>query len=134
MAVVESLDEFSPEQIRFWLSGRCSRGCRWAMLESAVEGGAGQPGGGHGGGRRLNYADYKADLERAADHLPLYWQATRTIFSKQHRYSVWLARWTMAGSPQDGPDQESLELPAAVEYAIWRMARYLGWESEEQAA
>lgn len=119
--------EYSPDTIASWLSGRCPN-CRWSFLESSVEGGAGCPGGGHGNGSRQILVDFKTDLERAADHLPIYWQATKRIFSKQHRYSVWLARWTMAGSPTDGPDQEPIELNAAFELAVWKMARTLGWE------
>lgn len=104
------------------------------MLESAVEGGTGCSGMGSGRGNRLSLALLKADLERAADQLPLYWQATRLIFSKQHRYSVWLARWNMASNPTTGPDQEPLELSAAVELAIYRMARSLGYEDLTNAA
>lgn len=126
--------DYSPDQIRFWLAGRCSRGCRWAMLESAVEGGTGCSGMGSGRGERMGLAHLKADLERAADQLPLHWQATRRIYAKQHRYSVWFARWTMADSPTEGPDQEPLELPAAIDLAIWRMAQSLGWSEQEQAA
>lgn len=125
--------DYSPTAIAFWLAGRCSRGCRWAMLESAVEGGTGCSGMGSGRGERMGLAHLKADLERAADRLPLYWQATRRIFSRQHRYSVWHDRWLLAGSPETGPDQEPLELPAAVELAIWRMAQSLGW-AQDQAA
>lgn len=128
-------DEYSPDAISYWLSGRCSRGCRWSMLESAVEGGTGASGMGSGRGERLGLAHLKADLEHAADQLPLYWQATRVIFSKQHRYSVWLNRWHMADNPTTGPDQEPLELPAAVDLAIWKMAKTLGWSAvADQAA
>jgi hypothetical protein len=98
------------------------------MLESAVEGGTGCSGMGSGRGNRLSLALLKADLERAADQLPIYWHATRVIFSKQHRYSTWLTRWHMAGDPTTGPDQEPLELPAAVDLAIWRMSVTLGWQ------
>ncbi len=126
--MADELDEYSPDALAFWHSGRCSRGCRWAMLESAVEGGTGASGMGSGRGNRLSLALMKADLERAADQLPVYWRATRLIFSKQHRYSVWLARWKMAGNPESGEDQEPLELPAAVELALWRMSLSLGWQ------
>lgn len=126
--------EYSPEAISFWLSGRCAHGCHWAMLESAVEGGTGATGHGAGRGDRFGLAHLKADLESAADTLPVYWQATRLIFSKQHRYSVWLARWHMAGDSTTGPDQEALELPRAVEDAVYRMAQALGWQNGDARA
>lgn len=123
-------DDFSPEQIAFWLRGSSCRAgrCNWAMLESAAEGGSGSSGMGSGRGERMGLVHLKADMERAADQLPLYWQVTRLIFSRQHRYSVWLARWNMAGSPTSGAEHEHPELNAALDLAIWRMAVSLGWQ------
>lgn len=83
---------------------------------------------GSGRGERFGMAHLKADLERAADQLPIAWRSTRLIFSRQHRYSVWLARWAMAGSPATSDEHESELLPTAVEDAVWRMARSLGWD------
>lgn len=124
--------DYSPERIVYWLTARdCARGrCNWAMLESAVEGGTGATGMGAGRGERFGLAHLKADMERAADDLPIFWTVTRVIFSRQHRYSVWLARWSMAGKPTlDDPPS----LPAALELACWRMAESLGWQSSAAA-
>src|SRR5438477_6528853 len=128
-------EDYSPDHIRYWLSGgRCARGqCNWAMLESAVEGGTGSAGLGSGRGERFGLTNLKADMETAADRLPLHWQATRLVFSRQHRYSVWLARWQAAGKPTDNTDQEPADLPAAFELAIWRMARTLGCDDQAAA-
>jgi hypothetical protein len=121
--------EYSPDQISYWLAGgRCTEGrCNWTMLESAVEGGTGASGMGSGRGERMGLANLKADLERAADALPLYWQVTRTIFSRQHRYSVWHDRWTEAGSPETGPEYEQELTAVAFDDAIYRMSWSLGW-------
>jgi len=126
------LEDYAPEQIAFWhAGGHCVQGrCNWAMLESAVQGGSGASGHGSGRGERFGLVHLKADLEHAADQLPMSWTATRVIFSRQHRYSVWLARWRMLSNPAlDEPPN----LPAALETAFARMARSLGWQ-EDQAA
>lgn len=107
-------DAYSPEAIRFWLSGRCSRGCRWAMLESAIEGGTGCAGMGSGHGDRFGLAHIKADLERSADNLPIYWQATRIIFVKQHREAVDALRYGLMAEVTP-PSQEQRQ-----EYAFAR--------------
>lgn len=121
-------DAYSPEAIRFWLSGRCSRGCRWAMLESAVEGGTGCTGMGSGHGDRFGLAHIKADLERSADSLPIYWQATRIIFAKQHREAAY-SRRRQACSPDVSQREYESPIPSqAIETAIWRMSCFLGWQ------
>jgi hypothetical protein len=120
-------DEYSPEAIRFWLTGRCPR-CRWAMLESAVEGGTGASGMGSGRGKRLSLVLIKADLERAADSLPLYWQSTEFIFRRQHRAeSLYKARRTTMAIPEHLRDAEHPVPSVALDNAIWAMSRFLGW-------
>lgn len=126
--MIDDLTAYSPEAIRFWLSGRCSRGCRWAMLESAVEGGTGGSGNGAGRGNRLSLALMKADLERAADSLPIYWQSTGLIFSKQHRYALYQARRQSFSVPLDQREHESPIPSKALDDAIWRMSVSLGWQ------
>lgn len=129
MSTEPEQSDYSPERIRYWLSGRCSRGCRWAMLESAVEGGTGASGFGSGRGDRFGLANLKADLEHAADQLPAHWQSTALIYDKQHRPRRALAqRRQMASTTPD--DQREYEHPVpsvALENALWRMARCLGW-------
>lgn len=120
-------DEYSPAQIRYWLAGRCPQ-CRWSMLESAVEGGVSSGASGAGRGERFGLAHLKADLEHAADQLPLHWQSTAFVFSRQHRFSA-LTQRRQRTPPVVGDWRES-EHPVpsqALDDAIWRMARSLGW-------
>jgi hypothetical protein len=99
------------------------------MLESAVEGGSGASGLGSGKGDRLGLVLLKADLERAADSLPLYWQSTEFVFIRQHRAPALYAR--RHATPEMPVEQRIAEHPVpsvALEGAIWRMAAFLGWK------
>jgi hypothetical protein len=101
-------DDYSPDQIRYWLA-------HWRELQVAAEGGTGSLNGGGGGQRkRLDVACLLADLERAADQLPLQWSATLEVFRSQGRQRVWAQR-------RLGLEDTSLEV------AIQAMARSLGW-------
>jgi hypothetical protein len=136
---LEDADAYAPEVIRYWLGGgRCERGqCHWAMLESATQGGTGAFGLGAGGGDRMGLAIVKADLERGADALPLHWQTTALVYSRQHRASVYSRRRRVEPPVPDGQREEECPIPSeAYELVLERMARYLGWvpESERKAA
>jgi hypothetical protein len=102
--------EYSPEAIRFYLD-------HWRELRAAAEGGTGGlNGNGAGGGRdRLALACLLADLEGAADKLPLEWTGTLHVYRAQGRSQVWVER------------RQALE-SVAEETAILRMARSLGWQ------
>ena len=102
-------EDYSPEKIEYYLS-------HWSELQEAAEGGTGSLGG-RGGGRqdRLALACLIADLERAADDLPLYWSGTLQVFRLQARARVW--------------SQRRLQLEEiGLQAAIHRMARALGWK------
>lgn len=105
---VEADQDYSPEKIEYYLS-------HWAELQEAAEGGTGSLAGGGGGrGDRLALACLLADLERAADDLPLYWKGTLEIFKLQARARVW--------------SQRRLNLEdISLHTAVLRMARSLGW-------
>jgi hypothetical protein len=121
-------EDYSPEQIRFWLSGNCSRGCRWSMLESACEGGTGATGLGSGRGNRQGLSHLKADLEHAADQLPAHWQSTALIYSKQHRSQALKQRRQTAPPLKDSQLVPEHPVPSqALENSLIRMARSLGW-------
>lgn len=123
-------DWYAPEKIRFWLSGRCwlDQGCRWQMLESACEGATGSLSKGAGSGERSGLSHVKADLERAADGLPIYFQATRFVYVKQHREDVYKRRrQTERSLHPDERESESPKATEAYEQILERMARYLGW-------
>lgn len=101
------------------------------MLTSAVEGGVSSAASGSGHGERFGLAHLKADLELAADHLPLHWQSTALIFSKQHRASTLTQRrQTTSPIPDDLREPEHPVPSQALEDAIWRMARTLGWSED----
>lgn len=101
-------EEYAPDQIRYWL-------LHWRELQAAAEGGTGSLNGGGGGKvHRLDVACLLADLERAADQLPLQWNSTQDIFRSQGRIKVWAHR-------RLGTEDVSLDA------AILRMARSLGW-------
>lgn len=73
-----------------------------------------------------------ADVEHAADALPLHWVATRTIFSAQLRADVWagrLATHRMLGMPR--PQDRGIEPRDSEHRALGLLARALGWRSDE---
>lgn len=113
-------DAYSPEVIEYWLR-------HWPQLASAAEGGSGGSGVGAGRGGRFAMVCIKADLEAAADSLPLNWSTTARIFKIQRRWKQYLARCEQAG-PRGG----EIEQPLVVCY--WRMAEFLGWSAESGAA
>lgn len=125
------LDCYPPEVIRHWL-----RGSNWRQLAEMAEGtGGGQGYSGGGGKGRLTFAIVRADLERAADQLPLYWQSTEYIFHVQSRSACLRQRRLTAGPVADDQREQEHPVPsAALEQAIYRMARTLGWQSEEVRA
>ena len=101
-------DEYSPEEITYWLS-------HWPELQSAAEGGTGTLNGhGGGSGKRHNLVLVLADLEAAADKLPLDWTSTLEIFRMQNRLAVWRRRRLQMTS-------------MSVDQAVYRMAQALGW-------
>lgn len=101
--------DYSPEKIEYYLR-------HWGELQSAAEGGTGSLSGGGGGrGDRLALACLLADLERAADELPLHWTGTLEVLRLQ-------ARWKR---PRPVPAQPLEEI--SVHTAITHMARRLGW-------
>jgi hypothetical protein len=108
-------EEYCPDNIRLVLD-------RWREWESGAEGATGQVLGGGGHGRhRLDIAMYLADLERAADALPLEWASTLRVFRAQGRQQVWADRRKGCKLPI------RLDEYYTVEDCIWRMARFLGW-------
>lgn len=108
----EKADTYSPEKIHYYLT-------HWHDLQVAAEGGTGSLGGGGGGnGNRLGLADLLADLEAAADQLPLEWKATLSIFLKQGRGQQWRLR------------RLHLNHQPSVDEAVVRMARWLGWKAD----
>lgn len=87
-----------------------------------------------GGGYRSEGADnvavLLADLEYAADALPIHWRATATIFHAQQRADVWAARLAthrMLGMPR--PQDRGIEPSDGEHRALGMMARTLGWET-----
>lgn len=88
-----------------------------------------------GGGYRSEGADnvavLLADLEHAADALPIHWRATATIFHAQQRADVWAARLAthrMLGFQR--PQDHGIEPSDSGHRALGMMARTLGWRSE----
>ena len=122
----EDHESYSPEAIRFWL-------LHWSTLVSATEGGTGASGHGAGRGGRFGLVCLKADLERAADQLPLYWQATEFIFARQRR-AKWLyeRRRTTPAVPDDQRQYEPPIPSDALEQACYRMALFLGYRPEQE--
>lgn len=105
-------DTYSPEKIEYYLH-------HWHDLQVAAEGGTGSLGGSGGGnGNRLGLADLLADLEAAADQLPLEWKATLQIFLWQQRGGAWRLR------------RLHLNHDHSTDEAILRMARSLGWKDD----
>ena len=106
-------EDYSPDRIRWALS-------HWQDLQEAAEGGTGSLAGqGGGNGNRLGLADLLADLEAAADQLPLDWKPTLQVFLAQGRGSTWRMRRLRMN------DDHSLD------EVIYRMARGLGWEEQD---
>jgi|SRR5215471_20327841 len=109
-------EEYCPENIREVLE-------RWREWEAGAEGGTGPSLDGKGGkGRsRLDIAAYLADLERAADQLPLEWLATLKVYRAQGRRQAWADRRKVSRLPVKLNDYYT------VDDCLWRMARFLGW-------
>ena len=101
-------DDYTPERIRYYLE-------HWAQLREQAEGGTGSLMG-YGGGshKRLSVVTLLADLEQAADQLPLQWSSTLLVFRAQGRARIWATR------------RLNLE-ERSLDSAIVRMARSLGW-------
>jgi hypothetical protein len=121
--------DYSPESILFWLK-------HWPMLISATEGGTCSNGLGAGRGKRQNLSDLKADLELAADKLPIHWQSTEYVFYRQRRAQLLRdRRQATRALPPDQLEHESPIPSKALDDACWKMARALGWiPQQEQAA
>jgi hypothetical protein len=90
-----------------------------------------------GGGYRSEGADnitvLLADLEHAADALPIHWEATRRIFEQQQRRDVWAARLAthrMLGMPR--PQDHGIEPSDSEHRALGMMARTLGWRADDE--
>ena len=101
-------DEYSPDSIHLDL-------VHWPELQAAAEGGTGSLNGrGAGRGERLGLITRIADLEQAADQLPLYWSGTLEVFRMQRRQREWGRRRLVL---------EDVSFDAALAH----MARSLGW-------
>lgn len=107
MADNAALEDYSPEKIEQYLR-------HWQELLAGAEGGTGSNGQGAGRGDRLALVTLVADLEQAADALPLNWSATLQVFRFQMRARIWATRRLTL---EDVP----------VDRAIEAMARHLGW-------
>lgn len=88
---------------------------------------------GRGGGYRPEGADniavLLADLEHAADALPIHWATTRVIFHAQLRADVWAARLAThrhLGMPR--PQDRGIEPPDSDHRALGLLAQALGWQ------
>lgn len=112
MAEHDQAEDYSPEKIEQYLR-------HWRELLAGAEGGTGSNGRGAGRGDRLALVALVADLEQAADALPLEWSATRVVFWYQQRAQEWSSR-------RPTPGRFMLE-DVPVERALEAMARYLGW-------
>jgi hypothetical protein len=102
-------EDYSPSHIREHLR-------RWRELQAIAEGATGSlasTGGGHAD--RTEVADVIADLERAADGLPLDWRGTLEVFRLQERAREWGRRRLVL--------DDSIDLERAIEF----MAHSLGW-------
>jgi hypothetical protein len=107
MAIVD--EDYTPDKIRFYLE-------HWRDLSAAAEGGTGSLAGrGAGGGNRMSLVALLADVERAADQLPLWWEPTMRVFRLQGRGRIWADR------------RIRLDDNHTLDEAIYRMARFLGW-------
>jgi hypothetical protein len=118
---LDDATEYSPESIFYWI-------VNWPMLVAATEGGTGSSGLGSGRGGRMSLVCLKADLEHAADQLPIYWQATEYIFRRQRRGELFYNRRTNYPSIPLEDRQYEPPIPSdALEQACYRMAISLGW-------
>lgn len=102
-------EDYSPAQIRTHLR-------RWKELRAVAEGSTGSlamPGGGRAD--RTEVADLLADLEQAANSLPLEWAGTLEVFRLQERAREWGMRRLMLN--------EQFDLERAIQF----MSRSLGW-------
>lgn len=97
------------------------------MLVSACEGGTGSTSHGAGRGDRATLSCIRADLEHAADQLPLHWATTAKIFKIQQRWKIYIARCAQAG-------HRGGEIEQPVGVCCERMARTLGWTPEQEKA
>lgn len=102
--------DYTPEKIRYYLG-------HWEDLKSIAEGATGSiAGSGRGNaGDRKALAVLLADVESAADALPLDWDCTLQIYRLQSRGRVWAKR------------RLNLDPNHSLDEAILRMARHLGW-------
>lgn len=115
MAVIDDAEDYAPEMIEQYLLG-------WNQLVSAAEGGSGHiPGYTSGGKDRLGIACLVADLERAADKLPIEWASTREVFRLQLRRREYNER---IEGDNNRIDQTHRDLFEACQW----MARALGWK------
>jgi hypothetical protein len=90
-------------------------------------------GGGYRSEGAANVAVLLADLEHAADALPIHWRATAAIFHAQQRPAVWAARLAthrMLGMPR--PQDRGIEPSDSGHRALGMMARTLGWRSDDE--
>jgi hypothetical protein len=117
-------EAYSPGVIRFWL-GREGReilyGTPGAVSQryEAVR----------SRGDRLSIICIKADLERAADSLPLHWRTTSRIFRLQRRWGEYLEK---CRNKERGGLFEQMSDTDAFDEAVELMARSLGWRPREE--
>ena len=128
MAVIQTLmttnpDVYTVDTVMFWLSGG-----RWEMLVSATQGGvsSGARGGGNGLGR-MGLVALKADLEQAADSLPIYWRSTSKIYKLQWRWNEYISRRGAVGRVNDPEPDPGIDL------AMLRMAGFLNGLADRAA-
>ncbi len=127
---LDEANEYSPEVVQFWLTGG-----RWRLLTSGAERlgvNVDRAFGTAGNGTTLPVI--KADLETAADRLPLLWRSTAWVFRKQERWRVYLdRRAAFAGGPR--PQEREPADPVIARAACFeRMAAALGWTAAEEIA
>ena len=114
---ITAVDDYTPEIVEHHLR-------HWQELAAAAEGGTGTlNGGGAGRGGRMALVCMVADLERAADKLPINWTTTHAVYVLQGRLKAWHKRVEDAGGLGAIAMQHR-----AVEHAAEHMARVLGWK------
>lgn len=77
-----------------------------------------------------------ADLEQAADTLPVPWQATERVYRQQHRYSIpyRVRLWRYRQNVEVRDVDRQPEPEGSYRLCLRRMAEALGWSEQRRAA
>jgi hypothetical protein len=122
MAEPGSSSDYSPDVVRHYI-------LHWHELAEMAQGTSNgmfaRSTGGSGG--RTTFAIIIADLEHAADCLPIYWQSTEFIFRRQRRRQVYATRRQLFQVPEEQRQYESPIPSQALDASVYRMALALGW-------